>query len=74
MLFSKNDCQKLKLTIQYKKKLRIKMSKYVYYVISDIHLERKNEYQKQFLLDAINKVINDNTLEKKRQLLFFLVM
>lgn len=47
------------------------MSKYVYYVISDIHLERKNEYQKQFLLDAINKVINDNTLEKKETIIIF---
>ena len=36
------------------------MNKSAYYLISDIHLERKNEYKKQFLLDSINKKIEDN--------------
>ena len=39
------------------------MTQYVHYLISDIHLERKNEYKKAFLLESINKVIEKNKNE-----------
>jgi hypothetical protein len=47
------------------------MSKYVYYLISDIHLEKQNEYKKQFLLEHINNVIEKNSKEDKNTIIIF---
>ena len=47
------------------------MEKYAYYLISDIHLERKNEYKKKFLLDGINLVIEKNKKEGKETIVVF---
>lgn len=47
------------------------MKSYEYYLISDIHLERKNEYKKNFLLNSINKVINENKLNEKETVIVF---
>ena len=43
------------------------MTQYVHYLISDIHLERKNEYKKAFLLESINKVIEKNKNDDKEK-------
>lgn len=47
------------------------MKKHAYYVISDIHLERKNEYKKNFLLDSINLVIEDNKKQDIKTVIVF---
>lgn len=47
------------------------MKNYEYYLISDIHLERKNEYKKNFLLKSINKVINENKINEKETIIVF---
>lgn len=47
------------------------MDQYAYYVISDIHLERKNEYKKNFLLNSINLVIDKNKTEGKKTIVVF---
>lgn len=47
------------------------MDKYAYYLISDIHLERKNEYKKNFLFDSINLVIDKNKQEGKKTIIVF---
>lgn len=47
------------------------MTQYAHYLISDIHLERKNEYKKTFLLESINKVIENNKNEGKETILIF---
>lgn len=47
------------------------MTQYVHYLISDIHLERKNEYKKAFLLESINKVIEKNKNDDKETIIIF---
>ena len=47
------------------------MNKNIYYVVSDLHLERKNEHQKKFILENINKVIEKNKLEEKETIIIF---
>lgn len=45
--------------------------KHAYYVISDIHLERKNEYKKKFLSDSINLVVQDNKKQNIQTVVVF---
>lgn len=47
------------------------MNSYAYYLISDIHLEKKNEYKKDFLLESINGVIEKNKLAGKETIIVF---
>lgn len=47
------------------------MSQHEYYLISDIHLERKNEYKKQFLLESINSMIENNKNKGKDTIVVF---
>lgn len=47
------------------------MTEHAYYLISDIHLERKNVFKKNFLLESINLVIEDNNKKNIQTVIVF---
>lgn len=47
------------------------MNKYAYYLVSDIHLEKKNKEKKNFLFDSVNDVIEKNKKEGKKTIIVF---